>query len=61
MTARDGAQFRFAYSYDGRDWKALGEEVNGSYLEPVNIALTAGGADGASAAFEWVRLAPSSR
>jgi beta-xylosidase len=61
MTAREGAQFRFAYSYDGREWKALGEEVNGSYLEPVNIALTAGGAEGASAAFEWVRLAPSSR
>jgi xylan 1,4-beta-xylosidase len=56
MTAQGGSQFRFAFSYDGRNWQTIGEEVNGSYLEPVSIALTSGGVSRAAATFEWVSL-----
>lgn len=56
MSAREAWRFRFAFSLNGRDWQEIGEEVNGSYLEPVNIALTTGGAENAPAKFEWVRV-----
>jgi beta-xylosidase len=46
LTARDGYLFRFAVSANGRDWREVGEEVNGSHLEAIRIALTAGGAKG---------------
>jgi beta-xylosidase len=59
MSATGGSQFRFAFSEDGQNWKLVGDEVNGSYLEPVSIALTTGGASGAAAKFEWIRLTPS--
>ena len=58
MTATDGSQFRFAFSHNGQDWKEVGEKVDGSYLEPVRIALTCGGTPGAAATFEWVRMVP---
>lgn len=52
LTASDGYFFRFAVSSDGRDWKDVGEQVNGSHLEAVRIALTAGGAKEAIARFD---------
>jgi beta-xylosidase len=65
MTARDGHLFRFAVSGDGRVWTDVGEEVDGSYLPPwdrgVRVALTTGGAPGASARFDWLDMKPSRR
>jgi beta-xylosidase len=63
MTARDGHLFRFSVSSDGRNWKDVGEELDGSYLPPwdrgVRVALTAGGAQGASARFDWLYMNPT--
>jgi beta-xylosidase len=63
MTATGGDRFRFAVSRDGRSWTAVGEQVKGEYLPPwdraVRVALTAGGASGAAAKFEWFRIAPT--
>jgi beta-xylosidase len=60
MTARDGHLYRFSVSSDGRNWTNVGEELDGSYLPPwdrgVRVALTAGGAPGASARFDWLRM-----
>jgi beta-xylosidase len=63
MRARDGQRYRFSVSRDGRDWKNVGDEVDGNYLPPwdrgVRVALTAGGARGASARFGFLRIEPS--
>ncbi|MDT4896975.1 MAG: xylan 1,4-beta-xylosidase [Acidobacteriota bacterium] len=63
MRARDGQRYRFSVSRDGRDWKNVGDEVDGSYLPPwdrgVRVALTAGGARGMSARFGFLRIEPS--
>ena len=63
MTATGGHRFRFAASANGRDWKNVGEELEGSYLPPwdrgVRVALTSGGAEGASARFDWLRITPT--
>jgi xylan 1,4-beta-xylosidase len=56
MSATGGSQFRFAFGTDGQNWKSIGDEINGSYLEPVSIALTSGGVSGAAGKFEWIRL-----
>ncbi|HEX8635579.1 MAG TPA: family 43 glycosylhydrolase [Pyrinomonadaceae bacterium] len=56
MTAKDGAHYRFAYSVDGKTWTPLGDEVEGTHLGYVRIALTAGGAAGATGKFEWLRI-----
>jgi beta-xylosidase len=56
LTASDGYLFRFAFSSDGRDWKNVGEQVNGSHLEAIRIALTAGGAKEAVASFDSFRI-----
>jgi beta-xylosidase len=61
LTAREGYLFRFAVSADGRDWKDVGEQVNGSHLEAVRIALTAGGASGAVAKFDSFSTTPIER
>jgi beta-xylosidase len=65
MTANDGRRYRFATSADGNRWRNVGEEMDGEYLPPwdrgVRIALTTGGAAGASAKFEWMRIAPSGK
>ncbi|HEX8423388.1 MAG TPA: family 43 glycosylhydrolase [Pyrinomonadaceae bacterium] len=59
MTARNGERYRFAYSGDGKTWTPLGDEVNGSYLDFVRIALTSGGTAGAVGKFEWLRIEPT--
>jgi beta-xylosidase len=56
MTVTAGARYRFAFSVDGREWRELGGEINGSYLEGVRISLTVGGAAGASARFESMQI-----
>jgi hypothetical protein len=58
MTVSDGSRYRFAFSRDGREWKEVGGEIQGSYLEGVRIALSAGGTPGAAAKFEWLRITP---
>ncbi|HEV2912450.1 MAG TPA: family 43 glycosylhydrolase [Pyrinomonadaceae bacterium] len=63
MTARDGHLFRFSVSGDGRNWKDVGQEVEGSYLPPwdrgVRVALTVGGVAGARARFDWLDMRPT--
>jgi hypothetical protein len=63
MRARDGKRYRFAISRDGRDWKNVGDEVDGDYLPPwdrgVRVALTAGGARRATGRFGFLRIEPS--
>jgi beta-xylosidase len=59
MSVRGGSHYRFAFSGDGNEWKEMGDEVNGSFLEGVRIALTTGGVAGATARFEWLRVTPS--
>jgi xylan 1,4-beta-xylosidase len=59
MTVTDGYGYTFAYSLDGKEWKDAGEEISGSYLEGVRVALTVGGAEGAVAKFEWLRITPN--
>jgi hypothetical protein len=59
MTVKDGSLYRFALSSDGRDWKEIEEDINGSFMEAVRVALTAGGSPGATARFEWLRIEPT--
>ena len=63
LTAREGHLFRFAVSTDGRSWRDVGQEVDGSYLPPwdrgVRVALVAGGVDNAVARFGSLRITPS--
>jgi beta-xylosidase len=59
MTARDGERYRFAYSLDGKVWTPLGDDVDGSHLDSVRIALTSGGVAGATGKFEWLRIEPA--
>jgi beta-xylosidase len=63
MRAREGRRYRFSVSTDGRNWRDVGEEVDGEYLPPwdrgVRVALTAGGARGAVARFGYLRIEPS--
>ena len=60
MIASEGRRFRFAYSLDGREWRSLGEEADGGYLPPwdraVRVALAVGGAPGAEARFDSLRV-----
>jgi beta-xylosidase len=62
MTARGGHRFQFAVSRDGVTWQAVGEELAGDYLPPrdrgLRVALTCGGAQGATARFRWFWLSP---
>ncbi|HWT03766.1 MAG TPA: family 43 glycosylhydrolase [Pyrinomonadaceae bacterium] len=57
VTARNGEQFRFSYSADGREWKELGGTINAPHVEGARVALTAGGAN-ATARFDWLRVTP---
>jgi beta-xylosidase len=63
LTAREGHLFRFAYSTDGRRWRDIGQETDGSYLPPwdrgVRVALVTGGAERARARFGSLRITPS--
>jgi hypothetical protein len=65
LSAAGGSRYRFAVSRDGRDWKEIGDKTEGDYLPPwdraVRVALTVGGADGAIARFESLRITPSRR
>ncbi|HZH90349.1 MAG TPA: family 43 glycosylhydrolase [Pyrinomonadaceae bacterium] len=61
MTAKDGARYRFSYSLDGKTWTPIGDEVDGSHLGYVRIALNVGGAAGAVGKFEWLRIEEGKR
>ncbi|HWW77004.1 MAG TPA: family 43 glycosylhydrolase [Pyrinomonadaceae bacterium] len=62
MNVREGHFYSFAVGSDGK-WDSLGPEVDGAYLPPwdrgVRVALVAGGARGASARFDSLRVEPS--
>ena len=55
MTAEGGERYRFAFSADGREWRELGQAVEGGHVEGARVALTAAGG---AARFDWVRIAP---
>jgi beta-xylosidase len=65
MSAASGHRFRFAVSEDGKAWQNVGQDVDleGNYLPPwdrgVRVALTAGGAENASAKFNRLQIASS--
>jgi beta-xylosidase len=59
MSVTGGARYRFAFSVDGREWRELGGEINGGYLEGVRVSLTVGGTEGAEAKFESMEIKPS--
>jgi xylan 1,4-beta-xylosidase len=42
VTARDGNEFKFAYSTDGSTWHEVGSRTDGSYLPPWDRALRVG-------------------
>jgi hypothetical protein len=60
MTARDGHLFRFHVSSNGKNWIAIGEELDGGFLPPwdrsVRVALFTGGTPEATGKFGWMRL-----
>jgi xylan 1,4-beta-xylosidase len=58
MTVMDGSRFRFAFSQNGNNWKDCGNQIEVAGLESVRIALTAGGAEGVAAKFDWLRVTP---
>jgi beta-xylosidase len=58
MAVTDGSRFRFAFSQDGNNWKDCGSEIQFTSLEAARIALTAGGAEGIAAKFDWLRVTP---
>lgn len=59
VTVSDARLYRFAFSANGRDWKEVGGTIDGSFVESTNVALTSGGAAGARAKFDWVRVEPA--
>jgi beta-xylosidase len=59
MTVTGGEEFRFAFSANGRDWKELGGAVQAGNVEGAHIALTAGGAAGTGAKFDWIKIRPA--
>jgi xylan 1,4-beta-xylosidase len=65
LTAVEGFRFRFSMSVDGQRWTDVGEIVEHGDLTPwdraVRVALTAGGATGATARFDWFRLEPTEK
>jgi xylan 1,4-beta-xylosidase len=62
MTASGGNRFQFAVSSNGKSWRSVGQTADGGYLPPwdrnVRVALTAGGALGAEAQFDFLRIVP---
>jgi beta-xylosidase len=42
MTVREGHKFSFSASTDGKEWKAIGEEIDGAFIPPWDRAPRAG-------------------
>ena len=60
MSVRNGHEFRFAYSADGKHWKDIASSVEGAHLPPwdlaTRIALTNSGEHGTVARFDFLRV-----
>jgi len=57
VKAKDGESFRFAFSTDDKNWRALGGEVSASYVEGARIALVYNGKTANSGVrFDWLRV-----
>ena len=57
LTAQAGETYNFAYSFDGKNWQALGKEVSFGNLEGARVALVYNGkTDDAGAGFDWIRV-----
>jgi beta-xylosidase len=65
MVATDGHRFRFSMSSDGKNWNAIGTDVDveGQHLPPwdrgIRVALTSGGSTEAVARFDFLNVTPS--
>lgn len=63
MTASSGNRFSFALGADGKAWQSLGQDAEGGFLPPwdrsIRVALTAGGAEGAAARFDYLHVTPT--
>lgn len=63
MAVTGGNHFQFEMSWNGRTWQRVGQTADGGYLPPwdrnVRVALTAGGAAGAEARFDFLRITAS--
>jgi xylan 1,4-beta-xylosidase len=60
MTVADAESYKFAYSFDGDDWKTLGNPVTGSHVEGARVALTHAG-KGRGAGFDWLKIVQINR
>jgi beta-xylosidase len=62
ITARQGHSFRCEASLDGREWRPVGDTLEGRSLPPwdraMRVALTSGGAPGAEGRFNYLRIDP---
>jgi beta-xylosidase len=60
VVVRDGSRFQFSASADGRTWRDVGNNTEGGYLPPwdlaVRVALAVGGPAGSEGRFDWVRI-----
>ena len=58
LKAKDGELYDFAFSFDGENWRRIGEKINGSFIEGARIALVYNGKTSNSGArFDWLRVA----
>ncbi|HYE31609.1 MAG TPA: family 43 glycosylhydrolase [Methylomirabilota bacterium] len=62
VQARNGRDYRFAFSADGVHWTDLNQEADGKHLPPwdraVRVALAVGGRENATANFDYIRVVP---
>jgi beta-xylosidase len=62
LSARQGHNFQFSASSDGKTWIPIGDDLQGKHLPPwdrsIRVALTAGGAENGSAHFASIRIRP---
>lgn len=55
MTVSGGELYRFAYSFDGKNWTDLGKTIAGSHIEGARVALTHTGKE-QNAQFDWLKV-----
>ena len=57
MTAEDGEFYKFSYSFDNQNWRAIGEKIAGSHVEGARIALLYNGKSAfPSVKFDWLKV-----
>ena len=57
IQTEDGANFNFAYSFDGKNWQAVGDKISFGNLEGARLALVYNGKTAnAGARFDWIKV-----